>query len=308
MKVLVTGASGHIGGAVARLLGERGHIIRAAVRNPARAPEGGEMVSLNLAGVTPEAVMQAVEGCDAVVHAAAWMNDDDQPENALNVNVTATLRLLEAARARTRVFVLISGLNFLRRPLSGLVAEDWPAEVPSNLYALGKLAAESLSLWFAREAATCRVVVLRPSSPIGPGLRRRRIFALFCDAAALGAPLYCHGSGARIQDYVDARDIARAVLAALEHPNAAGVFHIGSGKAVSNLELARRCVAVLASSSEILFSGQPDPEEGPEWVLDISRAARELVWSPTISLEDSIRDYADWRKCSVACSERMPHE
>ena len=298
MRVLITGASGHIGGAAARLLRDRGHSIRAAVRCLDRAPEGCEAVRLDLADATPDDITRATTGCDAIVHAAAWMHDDPNAENALSVNAIATLRLLEAARNHARVFVLISGMIFLRKPLTGSVCEEYPVEMPRDLYGLGKLAAEGLARWFAGQAPPYRVVILRPSSPVGPGLRRRRIFSLFCDAAAAGKPIYLHGSGTRVQDYVDARDAARATAAAIEQPNAAGVFHIGSGRAVSNLELARRCAAILNPSAEIRFSGQPDPEEGPDWVLDISRAARELNWTPAIPLEDSIRDYAAWRNAA----------
>ncbi|HOV61929.1 MAG TPA: NAD(P)-dependent oxidoreductase [Candidatus Hydrogenedentes bacterium] len=298
MKILVTGASGHIGGAVARLSRGEGHVVRTLVRDPGRAPAGSEAIPIDLAQATPDALARAVDGCDAVVHAAAWMGDEGHAETALAVNITGTLRLLEAAAGRAQTFVLVSGLNFLRAPLTGTISETYPVSVPSDLYALGKLAAEGLAAWFVRTSSDFRVVVLRPSSPVGPGLRRRRIFSLFCDAAVAGAPLRIHGSGSRVQDYVDARDIARAVLAALEHPGATGVFHVGSGVAVSNLELARRCVAVLDSPSEIRFSGLPDPEEGPEWVLDIRRAARELGWKPMIPLEDSIRDYVTWRRAA----------
>jgi len=298
VNVLVTGASGHIGGAIARLLRDRGHAVRAAVRAPECAPEGCEPVVLDLARAEPDRCADIIRGCDAVVHAAAWMGDTNDTEASLRVNIMGTFRLLEASTGMVQAFILISGLNFLKKPLDGLVSEDYPVEEPADPYALGKLAAESLALQHMRRAQTGRVVMLRPSSPVGPGLRRRRFFSICCEAAAAGEPIRLHGRGTRLQDYVDARDIARAALAALERPDAAGIYHIGAGIGLSNLDLARRCVEALNSDSPIVFSGCPDPEEGPSWTLDIRRAARELGYAPAYSLDDAIRDYAAWRNLS----------
>ena len=83
-----------------------------------------------------------------------------------------------------------------------------------------------------------RAVSLRIPSPVGPGLRARRIFSTFVEAASRGEPLRV-AEPARAQDYVDVRDVADAIRASLD-ARGNGVFNIASGRAVTNEALARR--------------------------------------------------------------------
>ena len=95
-----------------------------------------------------------------------------------------------------------------------------------------------------------------------------------------------------ITSHLVVRDAARAVQLCLER-GASGVFNVGSGRAISNAELAQLCVAQLGSSSPIVFSGRPDSDDGMVWQVSIAKAARELGWSPVYTIEDSLAAVAD---------------
>ena len=87
------------------------------------------------------------------------------------------------------------------------------------------------------------------------------------------------------------RDVAAAVEACLAS-GPAGLCNLGSGRDMSNEELARACVSVLNSKSEIVFSGRPDPEEGIIWRVSIEKARHRLGYEPRFSLEESIQSLA----------------
>lgn len=93
MKVLVTGGAGSLGRSLVRALAREGHAARVMSRRarPAGAAEGVEWANADL--VTGEGLAAAVEGAEAVVHAAS------DPRRAEAVDVGGTRRLLEAARA-----------------------------------------------------------------------------------------------------------------------------------------------------------------------------------------------------------------
>ncbi|MHC1558218.1 NAD-dependent epimerase/dehydratase family protein [Actinomycetospora sp. C-140] len=95
--LLVTGATGFVGSAVVALLHERGHTVRAVVRDPARAdvlPDGVERVAADLADA--ESLARAMDGCEGVFHLAAAVGAPGPEAHELNVG--GTRRVVEAAR------------------------------------------------------------------------------------------------------------------------------------------------------------------------------------------------------------------
>src|SRR4051794_31154018 len=119
--VLLTGATGTVGNAIARALVARGRAVRALVRDPARAraclPAEIELVRGDVTDAA--SVRAAVDGCDTVYHASGlpeqWLPDDATFQR---VNVDGTRHLVDAAlAARVRSFVYTSTIDvFAMRP------------------------------------------------------------------------------------------------------------------------------------------------------------------------------------------------
>jgi NDP-hexose 4-ketoreductase len=113
-----------------------------------------------------------------------------------------------------------------------------------------------------------------------------------CDAVAAGADFITMGPLSPYRDFLDARDLGRAVVAAALAPALpTAVINIGSGRAVP----ARTAVELLAEAAG--FSGEIREERMPpsrsatvDWILaDISRAVDVLGWRPTHALADSTK-------------------
>lgn len=295
MRVLVTGAGGHIGGAVARRLAAGGFDVTAAVRaHDPSLPENIRQLIFDLGADFSDSLTPEISRCGAVVHCAALLSAAPGDVAVTRVNALGTHMLAQlAARCGARRFVHISGLNILGRPAVLPVTEEHPL-APGDPYANSKLYAEQ-SVLLADAAGLLSGLSLRVSSPVGPGLRRQRIFSRFADAADTGADLILHGKGGRRQDYVDVRDVARAVELALNGEQR-GVVNIASGRAVSNLELAQACVAAYNSPSRITFSGQDDPDEDLAWEISIEKARQWWGYAPQFPLRQSILDYRAERR------------
>ena len=294
MRVLVTGISGHVGGAVAKQLLEAGHEVHGVSRTLPVGPLATACTCHAMGIAAPdfvEALSPMLGPCDAVVHAAACQDMRLDATKISRINAFGTHQVLALAlRLGARQCVYLSSLSLLGLPQTHPVTEAHPV-APSDAYALSKYYGEQLCHLAEAEGLPC--AALRISSPIGPGLRYRRIFRLFVEKALRHEPITLHGQGARRQDYVDVRDIARAVLLTLEKAGGcSGVYQIGSGQPVSNRELAESCIRTLDSRSEIGFSGQPDPHDAVCWDLSLEKAAKELGFAPRHGLEDSIRNLA----------------
>ncbi len=169
-KVLVTGASGFVGGAVTRLLAERGFAVRATGRRrrPSGLPEAVEYQSADLCETGAARALCA--GVTGVVHAAARAGVWGPAADYRRANVEATDALLDAAReAGCRAFVFTStpSVVFNGRPIRGgdesmPVARSFPCAYPAT-----KAQAERQVL--AADRPGFRTLALRPHLVWGPG-------------------------------------------------------------------------------------------------------------------------------------------
>ncbi|WP_026313432.1 NAD-dependent epimerase/dehydratase family protein [Actinomadura flavalba] len=262
MRVLLTGASGFIGGAVAEALDAAGHDVRPFdLRTGQDVRDAGD-------------VARALRGVDAVCHQAAkvglGVDVSDLPDyTSHNVQGTAVL-LAEMARAGVAALVLASSMvvygegayrcaehgavapgpragEALRAGrfeppcprcgaalLPGTVTEDARLD-PRNAYADSKTAQEHLAASWARMTEGS-VAALRYHNVYGPRMPRDTpyagVAALFRSRLERGEPPLVFEDGAQRRDFVHVRDVARANLLALENPPDAGTlraYNVASG-------------------------------------------------------------------------------
>ncbi|MFJ9352477.1 NAD-dependent epimerase/dehydratase family protein [Streptomyces sp. NPDC101237] len=177
--VLITGATGVVGGGIAALLAREGTPVRALVRNPARArallPEGVEPV---LGDVTdPGSVRRATSGCSAVFHAAGlpeqWRRD---ARDFYRVNAQGTENVARAALdAQVDTFVHTSTIDVFRRtpgvPFGESVLDDKPQATP---YERSKQAADLAVRRALDDGLPARFVhpaaVYGPAPAVTPGM------------------------------------------------------------------------------------------------------------------------------------------
>lgn len=287
MKVLVTGASGHVGGAIAAHLIQNGwEVVGLSRQASSVAGLVGQIQADLRAPSFVEEVTTAVPACDAIVHTAAALDKDPAAAAISLTNCLGMQHMLALAqRWRVKGFVYTSSVPVIGMPQSLPVTEDHPVNPPTAYHA-SKVYGEYL-LGVARRDGLSGAI-LRLTSPVGPGMPSSRIFSVFVTRARANAPLSLMGRGTRRQNYVDVRDVAMAVEQCLRQ-RVDGLFNIAGASSISNYELAQACVETLVSSSPITFTGQADPEEGIAWEVSIARAAERFGYAPRYAIEASIR-------------------
>jgi nucleoside-diphosphate-sugar epimerase len=170
MRVLLTGATGFLGRALAKRLAESGHAVAALVRARDAALEalGVEAVIGDITSL--ESVVAAAAGCDAVVHSAARVATPGRLENDYDVNVAGTDHVLAACevnRIARLVFTSCAGIAVDGRRV-GVIdeARPLPARAATPYLATKALAERHVLAANGSELAT---VALRPHLLWGPG-------------------------------------------------------------------------------------------------------------------------------------------
>jgi nucleoside-diphosphate-sugar epimerase len=316
--VLVTGASGFLGRAVAAHLVASGHEVRTLQRRPSGVDGSTDI----LGSITDRlSLTRAVDGADGVVHLAAKVSLTGRPHEFRAVNVEGTRSLLDAAEtAGVTRFVQVSSpsVAYAGAALAGVGAEPADPRRARGDYARTKAEGELLSL--ARDSATMHVVAIRPHLVWGPG--DTQLVARIVDRARRGRlPLLDGGTALIDTTYID--NAASGISAALDRaPDAHGRAYVltnGEPRPVGDL-LAGICLAAgvqpprwsvpawlgrtAGSAIELVWALAPGTDEPPmtrflaeqlstaHW-FDQRDTRRALAWTPTVSIDEGLRRLAD---------------
>ena len=217
LTLAITGASGFLGRACVGVALARGHRVRALTRRPAEFPESVEAIALDLAD--PHAPLAtALDGVDAVIHAAAALRGGDAAHRRDTLQATANLLAALDGAAPDARLVLVSSIA-VYNATAREITEDTPLEpLPGDrdAYARAKLAQEALLAETSREAW-----IARPGFIYGPGhvwnahlgLRLGPLLLRFAGKGQI--PLVCLGSCADALVMAAARPVPLAGQRAL---------------------------------------------------------------------------------------------
>lgn len=174
MRIFITGATGFVGGHVARRYAAQGATLRLLTRKTSRLDS---LVGISADTVLgdlrqPEALRSALTGCDALVHVAAdyrlWVRD---PKQMYSANVDGTRELLKLARevGIPRVVYTSSVATMGFKTDGTIVNEDSPVSLADMIghYKRSKFLGEQEAIHAAR--AGQHVMILNPTTPIGAG-------------------------------------------------------------------------------------------------------------------------------------------
>ena len=278
MRALVTGAAGFIGSHVTAALAAAGAEVRAFDRQPpGELPPGAEVVVGDL--LDPAILAKAMQGCDAVFHLAALYSYARADADAMEaINVEGTRLVLEAAaRGESRRRVIHTSSCATCGPVAGRPATeddappDWELAVP---YKRTKLEGERLALEAAQEGLD--VVVVNPTTPVGPGDRRPTPTGKMVGDVARGrARAYLAGGALNI---VAVEDVAAGHVRAFEHGRRGHRYLLGG----ENISM-REAFAIVARAA-----GRRPPRIAIPWQVAHSAARVSTATLAAIGREPSL--------------------
>ena len=315
LPVIVTGAAGFIGRAVAERLLDRAESVIGvdnfnAYYEPAlksdraatlESRQGFRMMRMDIAHKDAFADLVRESGARRLVHLAAQAGvrySIEQPFAYEHANLLGHLSVLEACRHAEGFEHLVyasSSSVYGDRPLAGAFKETEAAETPSSLYAATKRANELMSAAYAHLYRIPQSG-LRFFTVYGPWGRPDMAYFSFTQKILAGQPIEVFGEGRMARDFTYIDDIVTGVVAALDHPPTDGrheVYNIGAGRPVGLMDM----IAVLEGALGVTAVKQMRPMQPGDVTAthaDISKLARLTGYAPATMIEQGLPRFVEW--------------
>ena len=313
-KILITGATGFVGGTVMRELLRLGVPVIAGVRkNSGLVPSTVKQIKISALSSNTDC-MPALECVDVVIHAAARvhvMGDSaaDPLTEFRKVNTAGTLNLArQAADAGVRRFVFISSIK-VNGEMTSVEQPFKPNDqrIPTDPYGLSKYEAEQGMLAIARETEM-EVVIIRPPLVYGPGVKAN--FASMMKWMDKNIPLP-FGAVHNKRSLVALDNLVSFIIHCADYkktPQAANqVFLISDGEDVSTTELLQKVakafgkkalllpipVSLMTLAAKLLGKGDVANRLFGSLQVDSSKARELLGWEPVITMDEQLNKTAD---------------
>jgi len=300
-RVLVTGASGFVGRHIVNSLSDSGFDILAQVNKTPLDPSHAEKCEVVRGDICePEIRRSAVRGVDVVCHSAAYIPEDmADPGNARKchrINALATLSLVrEAAEAGVGRFVFLSTGNMYELASDPARETDpFNPDLMSTAYFASKLAAEQYVEQIGIETGV-DALVLRVTTPYGPGEPSAKVIPAFLKRAAGGEPLRVLGGGRQQLNFVYVEDVADCVANAVGSGES-GTYNVCSGEGTDLLSLARTVSEICSadvSSIEVETQKETVARRAGFQPVSIEKARQTWGFNP-ITLTDGLRRYRSY--------------
>jgi UDP-glucose 4-epimerase len=296
-RILVTGGAGFIGSFLVRELVSQGFEVRVldnlSTGSLSNLREVLDFVEFIKGDIRKEKIVEkSIKGVEAIVHLAALIDvaeSIEKPDLYFDVNVRGTFNLAKASKS-VSAFIFASSCAVYGDPVRMPITEDHPLN-PKSPYAATKIAGETFVNSYS-SLYGYRHVIFRFFNVYGP--RQSKAYAgvisEFIKRISKGEPPVIFGDGEQTRDFVYVRDVVRAVILSLKNDGASGVYNIGSGTSITINELARLILRIMNREDLKPVHTTPRPGDIRHSHSSIERAKQDLIYSPTTSLEDGIKE------------------
>jgi dTDP-glucose 4,6-dehydratase len=306
VKLVVTGGAGFIGSNfVHRTLAAHSEwqvlvvdklTYAGNLKNLETALEGGRCKFVQL-DICDAAVVEALGGCDAVVHFAAESHVDRSIEDAaafVRTNIEGTYNLIQASRsAGVPRFIHVS-TDEVYGSLGddGEFTEQSPLQ-PNSPYAASKAASDLLVLAYVR-THNFPAVVTRCSNNYGPYQFPEKFIPLMIAQAAEGKRLPVYGAGVNVRDWLHVNDHCDAIDVILQQGRCGEVYNIGGGCEMRNLDVARLILNKFGLSDSHIEFVKDRPGHDLRYAINCDKLSRETGWQARVGFEDGLEETIAW--------------
>lgn len=291
MKVFITGATGYIGGAIAKNLTSAGHSVLGMARSEESAAklkqQGFEVHRGELAD--PESMVEGAKRTDAVIHTAfPQMGPGTDFEGNMKMMTAAVAAMVDSLKGTDKTFILTSGAGGYGDTGTTEVDESMPIVAPTH--------APNEQKVMGATSEGVRTIVMRPTIVYGYGASNP-IMAWFNASRQMGGGVYI-GEGDAVMSSLYIDDLAELYRLALEKSDPGEAYNAADGSTLETKVVAQAISHAAGLGGKTVSIPHDELEKagfigrliGTSKVVSIEKAKRVLSWNPSgPSLLDELR-------------------
>ncbi len=309
-KALIIGASGFVGGYLARHLLDECNMEVYVTKLPYQHIEDEGVKKYDLDILEKEEIVSLLFEIrpDYIFHLAAqssvgtaWKN----PGLTIDINIKGSVNVMDAVRElyyKPRVLLIGSGEEYGHIKADEIpIGEDTMLR-PGNIYAATKVCQNMIGSIYA-QAYDLEVMMVRAFNHIGPTQAPIFVVSDFCKQVAeiekgMRDPVMYVGNLDSMRDFTDVRDVVRAYTLLMETGKPGETYNVGSGHAVTIREI----LDIIISLSDKVIKVEIDPNkirpvDVPIIEADISKIKELTGWEPIIPLHQTVKETLNyWRE------------
>jgi dTDP-glucose 4,6-dehydratase len=218
----------------------------------------------------------------------------EHPEHWFETNTVALSKLVNNLRKRDYLkrYVHISSPE-VYGTCEGRILESAPLN-PTTPYAASKAAADLLLFTMVKNF-NFPLVMIRSTNVYGAHQQLWKIIPRSVINIKSGKKIHLHGGGKAVKSYIHIRDISRGELAAMENGKPGSIYHLSPDDGVSV-----RCVVEMISElmncdfAACITDVEERQGQDAAYVIDSTRARKELDWAPRVSLKEGLVEVVKW--------------
>ena len=297
--MLILGGNGFIGSHLSDKLRADGHVVSVFDRQLEAFRKPCQDVTYYQGDFGNRGLLQeALKGTEIVFHlinTTLPKTSNDDCVFDIQSNVIETIFLLEKCLENNvkKIIFVSSGGTIYGKPTKLPVSENCPTD-PECSYGISKLTIEKYLALF-NHLHGLDYTIVRPSNPYGERQNPSGIqgaISVFLGKVARNEPIQIWGDGEVVRDYIYISDLIEGIYRAATVTTASRVFNLGNGVGYSLNTIVETIQKVLCRSIKINYA-EKRLFDIPEIYLDITKAKTELLWTPTITLNEGIE--RTWR-------------
>jgi len=231
----------------------------------------------------------------------------EHPEHWFETNTVSLARLINYLKDKKylKKYVHISSPE-VYGTCEGRVLENVPLN-PSTPYAASKASADLLLSTFVKNFKF-PLVTIRSTNVYGAHQQLFKIIPRAVIYLKLGKTIELHGGGRAVKSYIHIRDISKGEYLAMTAGRVGEIYHLSPDKGISVSQV----VAIICQKMGVDFQKSTKAVaerlgQDKAYIIDSSKARKELGWRPRISIEEGVGEVIEWINNNFSAIRKMPH-
>jgi len=294
MKYLVTGGAGFIGSNIVKLLVKNNHDVNVIdnlhTGNLSRLEGIKDKINFYKIDIRDgKTLKDVIKDVDGIFHEAALTAVPESflnPEEYHDVNVNGTRNVFKIAKKYGIKVVFASSSSVYGDVKSVPIKENFEKN-PINPYGKTKVEKEKLAEKFWNDGVS--IIGLRYFNVYGKGQTGTYagVITQFMKRLRKNLPPIIHGEGNQIRDFISVEDVAKVNLMSMESSHLQDFLNVGTGKAISILELVKMMIKISAKDLSPIFDEEL-PGDIEKSQANTSRVKDRIGWNYSIELENGL--------------------